>query len=479
MQSQSTVTPAISGPEPTSWGIFSRSNSNVNLAGEAGGSDPAVLVKQEDTVAPGPTWTAPLYASANGNNYVSGDMVDLNEIFAGDFLLPGVGISCSDEEMFGAEDMFPEENDNDGSTATGREVHGKGKGQKIVFRQTAAAAAAAEEKGDGQAAATVRQAATRTRSGITTRLGGGRGEGQIKAAAMLPSAAPARATASHSRRTKPLTKKQQQQQAAAAEEEEEEEEEEYETGSEDEEGGDGSGRGRRKKAKLTLKPLTEAQRVERRERNREHAKRSRMRKKFMLESLQAQMLALRKENLRLRQLVSTKIPEKADHILRGCSSIKTQAMLSSVELGHHRALADNDGKLISALQFAQQNFTVSDPSLPDNPIVYASQGFLDLTGYSSDQVVGRNCRFLQGPGTDPAAVDIIRRGVALGEDTSVCLLNYRADGTPFWNQFFVAALRDSEGNIVNHVGVQCKVEEAPMEEELKERVKTINFDEEE
>lgn len=435
-------------------------------------------------------------------------------------------VSCGDEEVFGAEDMFPEGKDNDESTAIGGEVHGKGKGQKIASRQTAAAAAA-EEKGDGQAAATVRQAATRTRSGITTRLGGGRGEGQFKASSMLPSATPARAAASHSRRTKPQTKKQQQQQQQVAvpeEEEEEDEEEEYETGSEDEDGGDGSGRGRRKKAKLTLKPLTEAQRVERRERNREHAKRSRMRKKFMLESLQAQMLALRKENLRLRQLVSTKIPEKADNILRGCSSIKTQAMLSSVELGHHRALADNDGKLISALQFAQQNFTVSDPSLPDNrecthplslppsppsllsqhsklcthpvlmsalpsllplllpsvtAIVYASQGFLDLTGYSSDQIVGRNCRFLQGPGTDPAAVDIIRRGVALGEDTSVCLLNYRADGTPFWNQFFVAALRDSDGNIVNYVGVQCKVEEAPMEEELKERVKTINFDEEE
>jgi PAS domain S-box-containing protein len=116
--------------------------------------------------------------------------------------------------------------------------------------------------------------------------------------------------------------------------------------------------------------------------------------------------------------------------------------------------------------------------LPDNPIVYASQGFLDLTGYTADQIIGRNCRFLQGPGTDPAAVDIIRRGVALGEDTSVCLLNYRADGVPFWNQFFVAALRDSDGNIVNYVGVQCKVDEAPIEEELKERVKTINFDEE-
>ena len=86
MQSQSTITPAISRPEPTSWGIFSRSNSNVNLAGEAGGSDSALLVKQEDTVAPGPTWTAPLYASANGNNYVAGDTVDLNEIFAGTYL---------------------------------------------------------------------------------------------------------------------------------------------------------------------------------------------------------------------------------------------------------------------------------------------------------------------------------------------------------------------------------------------------------
>merc|ERR1712232_160508 len=75
---------------------------------------------------------------------------------------------------------------------------------------------------------------------------------------------------------------------------------------------------------------------------------------------------------------------------------------------------------------------------------YVSQGFLDLTGYSLDQVLGRNCRFLQGPGTDQSAVDVIRKGVREGEDTSVCLLNYKADGTPFWNQFFVAALRDAK-----------------------------------
>jgi PAS domain len=84
---------------------------------------------------------------------------------------------------------------------------------------------------------------------------------------------------------------------------------------------------------------------------------------------------------------------------------------------------------VSALSGSQQNFAISDPTLPDNPIVYVSQGFLTLTGYSLDQVLGRNCRFLQGPGTDQNAVEVIRRGISEGVDTSVCLLNYRADGT--------------------------------------------------
>ena len=126
-------------------------------------------------------------------------------------------------------------------------------------------------------------------------------------------------------------------------------------------------------------------------------------------------------------------------------------------------LTEPDYRLMISLLTAQQNFTVSDPSLPDNPIVYASEGFLKLTGYTRDQVLGRNCRFLQGPKTDQKMVDIIRKGVHEGADTSVCLLNYKADGTPFWNQFFVAALRAAHGNIVNHVGVQCEVNQLPVE----------------
>ena len=138
-----------------------------------------------------------------------------------------------------------------------------------------------------------------------------------------------------------------------------------------------------------------------------------------------------------------------------------------------------------------QNFVITDPSLPDNPIVFASQGFLTLTGYALNQILGRNCRFLQGPETDPAAVEKIRDAIHQGVDASVCLLNYRIDGSTFWNQvgigllgrvgwvwllhlgahhpyplrlpppclsqFFIAPLRDSNGTVVNYVGVQCKV----------------------
>ena len=72
-------------------------------------------------------------------------------------------------------------------------------------------------------------------------------------------------------------------------------------------------------------------------------------------------------------------------------------------------------------------------------------------------MLGRNCRFLQGPETDPCAVAKIRKAIEDGFDTSVCLLNYKIDGSTFWNHFFVAPLRDCDGNVVNYVGVQCEV----------------------
>ena len=203
--------------------------------------------------------------------------------------------------------------------------------------------------------------------------------------------------------------------------------------------------------------MTEAQRDERRERNREHAKRSRVRKKFLLESLQQSVNALQFENDKLRTAIREKLGSRADELLREAGGTTAKSLIARDPAQATRVLDDPDYSLVKALQTAQQNFVITDPSLPDNPIVFASQGFLTLTGYALESVLGRNCRFLQGPRTDPRAVAKIRKAVDEGYDTSVCLLNYRIDGSTFYNQFFVAPLRDGAGNVVNYVGVQCQV----------------------
>lgn len=137
------------------------------------------------------------------------------------------------------------------------------------------------------------------------------------------------------------------------------------------------------------------------------------------------------------------------------------------------ALVRSDFQLIDSLSSGQQNFVLSDPRLPDNPIVFATPGFYRLTGYTPEQVLGRNCRFLQGSGTDPKSVDIIRKAIQSGSDCTVCILNYKADGTPFWNQFFVAALRDSDNCIVNYVGVQTEIEPDAGANALEDRVNAV------
>ncbi|KAG7356244.1 PAS/PAC sensor hybrid histidine kinase [Nitzschia inconspicua] len=226
--------------------------------------------------------------------------------------------------------------------------------------------------------------------------------------------------------------------------------------------------------------------AERRQRNREHAKRSRVRKKFMLESLQEQVAGLQRENQRLRLLVQDNIPEHAQQIISECCSssplfsdderAKNSQPKLQDENGETRiatALVRSDFQLMDSLSAGQQNFVLSDPRLPDNPIVFATPGFYRLTGYTPEQVLGRNCRFLQGPGTDPKSVDIIRKAIATGSDCTVCILNYKADGTPFWNQFFVAALRDSDNCIVNYVGVQTEVEPDAGANALEDRVNAV------
>ena len=104
-----------------------------------------------------------------------------------------------------------------------------------------------------------------------------------------------------------------------------------------------------------------------------------------------------------------------------------------------------------------RSFVITDPKQEDNPIVFASSGFLKLSGYTLDEVLGKNCRFMQGPDTEKAQLDVLRQGIKDGVDTSVCVLNYKKGGIPFYNQVFVVALLDDKQEIKNYVGVQYEV----------------------
>jgi len=165
---------------------------------------------------------------------------------------------------------------------------------------------------------------------------------------------------------------------------------------------------------------------------------------------------LSREREMLRDIVKTKIGDDKN-VLAGLSIYETPKIVSKSLEEATSVVGKNDYALLTAIQTAQRSFCITNPTMPDNPIIYVSDGFLKLTGYKSHEVIGRNCRFLQGPGTDQRQIAALRKGIAAGADTSVCLLNYRADGSTFYNQIFVAALRNKDNVIVNYVGVQVEV----------------------
>ncbi|KAJ6965661.1 phototropin-1-like [Populus alba x Populus x berolinensis] len=111
----------------------------------------------------------------------------------------------------------------------------------------------------------------------------------------------------------------------------------------------------------------------------------------------------------------------------------------------------------NALSTFQQTFVVSDATKPDYPILYASAGFFKMTGYTSKEVIGRNCRFLQGAGTDPEDVAKIRE--ALRGEGTYCgrLLNYKKDGSPFWNLLTIAPIKDDSGKVLKFIGMLVEV----------------------
>jgi sigma-B regulation protein RsbU (phosphoserine phosphatase) len=126
------------------------------------------------------------------------------------------------------------------------------------------------------------------------------------------------------------------------------------------------------------------------------------------------------------------------------------------------------------LAACEEGITITDPSLPDNPLIYVNQGFERLTGYTAEEVLGRNCRFLQGPQTDPEAAEEIRRSVREHRPCTVEILNYRKDGSPFWNRLSITPVRDSSGRVTHYIGIQSDVTaRRQAEEALREATRQL------
>lgn len=116
-----------------------------------------------------------------------------------------------------------------------------------------------------------------------------------------------------------------------------------------------------------------------------------------------------------------------------------------------------DYELLSSIKFSPIAAVISNPRLADNPIVATNRAFCVLTGYAEAEIIGRNCKFLAGPGTEPWLTDRIRAGVRDRRAVLVEILNYKRDGTPFRNAVLVAPLFDADGALTHFLGSQVEL----------------------
>lgn len=129
-----------------------------------------------------------------------------------------------------------------------------------------------------------------------------------------------------------------------------------------------------------------------------------------------------------------------------------------------------DGGIIPAiltqiLDSCVNGVTLADPDLEDAPIVYANKAFENMTGYTQEEIIGRNCRFLQGADKDQEGLAPLRAALARREKIEVTLRNYRKNGDLFFNKLNITPLFDNKGNVIYYLGVQYDVTELVRAEE--------------
>ncbi|WP_040484638.1 PAS domain S-box protein [Lyngbya aestuarii] len=118
-----------------------------------------------------------------------------------------------------------------------------------------------------------------------------------------------------------------------------------------------------------------------------------------------------------------------------------------------------------AIAASPSGIVISDAKAKDNPIIYCNPTFERITGYSRSDILGINCRFLQGYDTEPQAIQTIRTCLREAKDCLVTLKNYRKDGTPFWNELAISPVRDTTGEVTHYIGIQTDISERKRAEE--------------
>lgn len=156
----------------------------------------------------------------------------------------------------------------------------------------------------------------------------------------------------------------------------------------------------------------------------------------------------------------------------------------------HNSLEKDFDLFAAVLDATSTGVAITDHSQPDEPIIYCNKSFEHLSGYSRDQIIGRNCRFLQGNDRDQEARKAIKDAIKREVSVNVELRNYRSDGTLFWNDLIMSPVKDQEGKVTHFVGIQTDItrrkqaeaavqsEKDKLERRVEERTKTLKASQE-
>ncbi|MDX3909418.1 MAG: histidine kinase dimerization/phosphoacceptor domain -containing protein [Sphingobium sp.] len=141
----------------------------------------------------------------------------------------------------------------------------------------------------------------------------------------------------------------------------------------------------------------------------------------------------------------------------------------------------------AAIRGTRMPMVITDPRKDDNPIVFVNEAFQKLSGYGVDEILGRNCRFLQGPDTSSETVAIIRNALAAEEAVSIDILNYRKDGSAFWNALYISPVRGDDGivqfffasqlDVTDRIEAQRQIADQKIEVEKQVRARTLDLQE--